>query len=296
MFKNIRFFQRNLEYWGVSILLLFHANLFVAKSQPSTSNTKTFSWIKVDDFESVDSLNSWILVDTDNNTDPKIENPQVTEVRREDANQNSYLLKKPAEEGIVGNRKALSYRPLPVIAEVGKTYTFHTRLNVEYFPNNHIFGLSNLDPDGINIHNYNAFEPFLRVTDKAESNGTKNDGTLMVCKGGGKGYAKIINPTTNESANPLQTDTWYEIWYVVNNSRKADGGQKYDVYVRGGDEFPQQQMVYKGADFRMQRELPLIYFLTNCNTGPVDKPYGNGGLRYDDIYMVEGELLTSPLE
>ncbi len=114
----------------------------------------------------------------------------------------------------------------------------------------------------------------------------------MVRKNGG--YAKIFNKQANRTAKPMQTNTWYEVWYVVNNERASQGGQSYDVYIRGGDEFPQQQCVYLGADFRMQRELPLIYFLTNCNTGPADGPYGNGGLRYDDLYMAAGVVLTVP--
>ena len=81
---------------------------------------------------------------------------------------------------------------------------------------------------------------------------------------------------------------------MVNNSPVENGGQTYDVYLRGGDEFPLQARVFESADFRMNRELPLIYFLTNCNTGPADAPYGNGGLRYDDLYMAEGEILSAP--
>jgi len=99
-----------------------------------------------------------------------------------------------------------------------------------------------------------------------------------------KGYANIQNYAREQSAEPLQEGLWYEVWYVVNNSSLSDGGQRYDVYMRGG-EFAQQQLVYRNADF-----------LANCNTGPVNKPYGNGGVLYDDIYMAFGlELSTPPL-
>ncbi len=250
------------------------------------------SWVKIDDFESPNAWEQWITADTRNDTDPRIENPQVTEVRSEADGHNHYLLKKPAAEGVVGNRKALTYRQLPVAVAVGETYTFYARFNVEYFPNNHVFGLSNLPPEGINTHDYNALEPSLRVTDKYESDGTKNDGTLMVRQN--EGYAKISDPQTNQAASPLEANTWYEVWYVVNNDKLANGGQRYDVYLRGGTEFPEQQQVFVGADFRMQRELPLIYFLANCNTGPAEAPYGNGGLRYDDLYMAGGTVLTTP--
>lgn len=278
-------------------LLFLGAPLYVAACSYGVADTLTVSprtseWVRIDDFESPNSLEHWVLADTRNDTSPRIEKPQITEVREESGGPNHYLLKKPAAEGVVGNRKALSYRKLPVAVDVGKTFTFYTRINVEYFPNNHVFGLSNLDVAGIDRHDYNAFEPTLRVTDKLESDGSKNDGTLMVKKG--DGYSKISNFQAGRAARPLQTNTWYEVWYVVNNSPVENGGQNYDVYLRGGDEFPLQERVFENADFRMKRELPLIYFLTNCNTGPADAPYGNGGLRYDDLYMAEGENLSAP--
>lgn len=267
-----------------SLVLMF----FVASAVAQNSE-----WIKIDDFEEFDSMENWVLADTRNDTNPRIENPQITEVRREVGEQNKYLLKKPAAEGILGNRKALSFRELPTAVNVGEIYTFYARFNIEYFPNNHVFGLSNLQPQGIIEHDYNALEPSLRITDKYESDGYKNDGTLMVRKD--DGYEKIFNTDESREAKPLKVDTWYEVWYVVNNKAVFQGGQTYDVYLRGGDEFSVQKKVYEDAEFRMKRELPLIYFLTNCNTGPGEKPYGNGGLRYDDLYMIGGVVLTSPL-
>jgi len=255
----------------------------------SAANAETSSWLLVDDFER-SNLGAWEKRDTKNNTSPYVENPQVTEIRKEESG-NRYLIKKPAVDGVVGNRKALSFVKLPAPVPVGDTYTFFTRVNVEYFPNNHVFGLSNLDPSGIAEHDYNAFEPSLRITDKRESSGLKNDGTLMVKLG--KGYAKIENKALKQSAKPLTPGLWYDVWYVVNNAKLDQGGQTYDVYVRGG-EFEEQALVYQGADFRMKRELPLIYFLSNCNTGPSDHPYGNGGVLYDDIYMSKGVRLTTP--
>ena len=255
----------------------------------SAANAETSAWLLVDDFER-SNLGAWEKRDTKNNTSPYIESPQVTEIRKEESG-NRYLIKKPAVDGVVGNRKALSFVKLPAPVPVGDTYTFFTRVNVEYFPNNHVFGLSNLDPNGIVEHDYNAFEPSLRITDKRESSGLKNDGTLMVKLG--KGYAKIENKALKQSAKPLTPGLWYDVWYVVNNAKLDQGGQTYDVYVRGG-EFEEQALVYQGADFRMKRELPLIYFLSNCNTGPSDHPYGNGGVLYDDIYMSKGVRLTTP--
>ena len=274
----------------MKFLLLILSVLATTELAFASEELEANKWVLVDNFETND-LSAWIKRDTKNNTLPKIENPQVTKINQEESG-NHFLIKKPAADGVVGNRKALSFVKLPTVVDVGEVYTFYTRINVEYFPNNHVFGLSNLDPEGIAEHDYNAFEPSLRITDKSESSGLKNDGTLMVKLG--KGYDKVQNFSEQRSAKPLEENLWYEVWYVVNNGKLNDGGQKYDVYLRGG-EFSEQTLVYKGADFRMKRELPLIYFLSNCNTGPAEHPYGNGGIRYDDIYMVKGLNLSLPL-
>ena len=273
--------------------------LFVLLAIIIVSSNKAYShqspWLLVDNFEQ-NSLMDWHKADTQNETNPKILKPQITEIRIEESN--GYLLKKPAKDGIVGNRKALSFTQLPMPVNVGETFTFYTRILVEYFPNNHAFGLSNLSPLHIKAKGYNAFEPTLRVTDKSESNGFKNSGTLMVKIDSDNKYQQydnIQNYNKKRSAQPLKTDTWYQIWYVVNNSAHKEGGQSYDVYLQGG-EFKQQALVYKNADFRMKKELPLIYFLATTNTGSHKKPYGNGGLAYDDIYMSKGVNLTNPTE
>ncbi|MAD17156.1 MAG: hypothetical protein CL579_13950 [Alteromonadaceae bacterium] len=272
-----------------------------AANEPST-------WLLIDDFERGNSVDNWTKADTKNETKPLINEPQVTlrKIETTSKGTNAYLLKKPAPEGVVGNRKALTFKALPQIVEVGEIVTFYTRINVESFPNNHAFGLSNMGPDDIKKHDYNAFEATLRVTDKSESSGLKNTGALMVKVP--TGYANVkhkwhdaftntdinVESDSEREAEPLAPGVWYQIWYVVNNAPKKQGGQTYDVYIQGGGEFPEQTLVYKNASFRMQREWPLTYFLMNCNTGPLDKPYGNGGLKYDDIYMTKGIELTNP--
>jgi hypothetical protein len=290
---KVLFNQIAIRRVGLSILTLIVAVRLVGQGVPTESVIQTSSWIKIDDFESANSLKNWTLADTQNETNPRVENPQVTEVRDEDG-RNKFLIKKPAPEGIIGNRKALSFRELPITINVGEIYTFHLRLNVEYFSNNHVFGLSNLDVEGIKEQAYNALEPSLRVTDRYDRQlEAKNDGTLMVKKD--PWYDKIYNSKADRIAKPMEPSTWYEIWMVINNGKISEGGQTYDVYIKGGKEFPTQQKVYTRADFRMKRALPLRYFMANCNTGSVDKPYGNGGLRYDDLYMTAGVVLTSPL-
>jgi len=274
----------------------FCALVFAAcANSPAPDATGVLSpWILVDDFESEQPLRNWTNIDVQNETDPFVPDPQITKICDDGETGNRYLLRKPAAEGVIGNRKAIGFVPLPNPVPVGGTVTLYTRISVEYFPNNHSFGLSNVSALEIRKFGYDSFEPMIRITDKYESDGYKNDGTLMVLVAD-KAYRKIVNPATGEAAKPLDPGRWYELWYVVNNAARQAGGQRYDLYVRGG-EFEQQQLVFVGAEFRMRRELPLMYFMAISNTGSQKAPYGNGGVRYDDIYMAEGRTLSSPLD
>ena len=102
------------------------------------SSAKDLSpWIKIDDFESGALSADWILKDTQNDTNPHIEKPQITQVRHKSSNH--FLIKKAAADGITGNRKALTFKRLPEPVAPGAVYTIYLRINVEYFPNNHVF-------------------------------------------------------------------------------------------------------------------------------------------------------------
>ena len=249
-------------------------------------------WLLVDDFETGQLRERWTKIDAQNDTDPYVPDPQIAEIRSDPETGNRFMLRKPAADGVVGNRKAIGFMPLPTPVEVGEIYTLYARFNVEYFPNNQSFGLSNVHASEIATQAYDSFEPMIRITDKRESDGYKNDGTLMVLSGN-KSYSRIIHPATGKPARPLGTGEWYELWCVVNNAPIEAGGQRYDLYLRGG-EFAEQQLVFSGAQFRMKRTLPLMFFMTISNTGPRDDPYGNGGVRYDDIYLAPGRILTTP--
>lgn len=259
---------------------------------PRQQSTDQNSWTLAENFESDDALADWTIFDADNQTDPFVPNAQVSEVRAEQGSDNRFLIRKPAADGVVGNRKALAWMALPLPVAVGETATFFTRINIEYFPNNHSFGLSNQEGEAIGKLAYDAFEPMIRITDKPESDGTKNSGAITVLTGR-KSYSPIGNPSTGEAAQPLAPGQWYDIWYVVNNAAKAAGGQTYDLYVKGG-EFAEQAKVFSGAVFRIGREASLTHFVAITNTGPARGPYGNGGVRYDDIYMTTGRDLSDP--
>ena len=281
------------------LLALCHVSIGFAESMDHSAIDGTgkqvlaeSSWRLVDDFETSPVLVGWTNIDVQNDTDPHVPNPQISEVRSEPETGNRYMVRKPAPDGVVGNRKAIGFKPLPVKVAVGETYTFYTRINVENFPTNQSFGIGNVPMAKIPDYHYDSFEPMIRITDKMESDGSKNDGTLMVLSGA-KAYAKIINPEAKRPARPMEPGQWYELWFVVNNGPRDAGGQRYDVYLRGG-EFAAQRPVFAGADFRMKRTTPLTFFMAISNTGPRRAPYGNGGVRYDDIYMSPGRNLSSP--
>lgn len=271
------------------------ASLFILSScSPSLSSEDKSPWILVDNFERAQAPENWTHIDAQNETDPFIPNPQIAKRSKEGGADNHYLLRKAAADSVVGNRKAISFHPLPEPIPVGETYTLFTRINVESFPNNHSYGLSNIVAVDIAAQGYDAFEPMIRITDKAESDGSKNDGTLMVLSGY-KTYSKIQNAETGEAANPLEPSTWYDVWAVINNAPVKQGGQSYDVYIQGG-EFSSQQLAYPGGVFRMKREAPLTAFMAISNTGSKKSPYGNGGVRYDDIFIAPGTVLTTPIQ
>lgn len=276
----------------ISVLVFVLAGVACVHQTEKTTRKTPADWLLIDDFEHSLTLKGWTNVDAQNNTRPFVANPQISEIRTESETFNQYMLRKPAADGVVGNRKAIGFKALPVPIEVGEVATLYTRINVEYFPNNQSFGLSNLAASEIPGKAYDALEPMIRITDKAESDGSKNDGTLMVLNGY-KSYAKIINPLTDTAAQPLQPGVWYEIWAVINNAPEEEGGQSYDLYLRGG-EFRTQQQVFTGAVFRMKRAQPLTSFMAISNTGSHKAPYGNGGVRYDDIYLSIGEMLATP--
>lgn len=281
--------MKNIPLTFVYILILVSCN----KAVSDTPAAMPMEWLRVNDFDQVDALKDWTNIDVQNETNPFVRNAQITEVMTEAGTLNKYMLRKAAADGVVGNRKALGFAPLPEAIEIGETYTLYTRINVEYFPNNHSYGLSSLAAASIPDANYDAFEPMIRITDKAESDGSKNNGTLMVSTGH-KTYGKITNPVTGVSAKPLEPGIWYEVWAVINNADANSGGQTYDVYLRGG-EFSSQQLVYSGARFRMQRGATLTSFIAISNTGSKKQPYGNGGIGYDDIYIAKNRVLSTPI-
>ena len=61
-------------------------------------------WLLVDDFESGLELQDWVNIDAQNDTDPHVPSPQISEIRVDANTGNRYMIRKPAADGVVGNR------------------------------------------------------------------------------------------------------------------------------------------------------------------------------------------------
>ncbi len=103
---------------------------------------------------------------------------------------------------------------------------------------------------------------------------------------------KIANG--NGPAN--DTNTYYELWFVVNHSTLANPGAKgeYDLYIKGGTDFPTQTLLATGALYRSAAVKPLDTIVIITSTGnEADK--GKDPIYFDDFYVDNSGLnLTSP--
>jgi len=86
------------------VVALFLCVACANESTISIDGTQSL-WILIDDFES--GLEHWTKIDAENNTNPHVPNPQVSEIRSENTTGNHYMLRKPAAEDVVGSRKAI---------------------------------------------------------------------------------------------------------------------------------------------------------------------------------------------
>lgn len=121
------------------------------------------------------------------------------------------------------------------------------------------------------------------------------DGTMDVRD---DGVPEGENPFVKRT-DPLATETWYELWYVIDHPMNT-----YRVYIRGGSEFPGPDPVLlygvdlteRDARYRLQTFEDLAFFMIGTSTGSV-----SGGARgVDPMYYSEihidptGRNLTTP--
>lgn len=94
------------------------------------------------------------------------------------------------------------------------------------------------------------------------------------------------------SAEPQDTDTYYEVWMVIDHWNFI-----YDVYVKGGSDFPTQTKVNaEDYDYRNQtvEDLTEFFFLASAGN-TTEGVKGKDPVYLDDFYVdLAAENLTSP--
>jgi hypothetical protein len=110
----------------------------------------------------------------------------------------------------------------------------------------------------------------------------KEDGVLLY--GDGERYGEVY-------ASPLDTDTYYELWFVMDHPRNT-----FDLHVRGGKQFPDITRVAKNARYRAQTSETLDYLVLTTTPGSAaGAPSGKDPGYLDDFYLFpQGERLETP--
>ena len=99
---------------------------------------------------------------------------------------------------------------------------------------------------------------------------------------------------TNLTTEALETNTWYEFWFVVDHANN-----EFTQYIKGGTDFPTQTQLPSGApivaEYRNQTLDPLSTILFATTTGASDNRKGKDPIYVDDFFIdVTGENLSSP--
>ncbi|MGY8695724.1 MAG: hypothetical protein ACKVGW_16215, partial [Verrucomicrobiia bacterium] len=126
------------------------------------------------------------------------------------------------------------------------------------------------------IHSYGSYSVLGR---------TEIDGIIDIRDGGD--YLNLTDAA-------LETETWYEFWFVVDHSNN-----EFTQYIKGGTDFPTQTQLPVDAaitaQYRNQTLDPLSTILLITTTGGADNRKGKDPVYFDDFYIdLAGENLNSP--
>jgi len=126
------------------------------------------------------------------------------------------------------------------------------------------------------IHSYGSYSVLGR---------TEIDGIIDIRDGG---------DYLNLTAAALETETWYEFWFVVDHSNN-----EFTQYIKGGTDYPTQTQLPMDAaitaQYRNQTLDPLSTILLITTTGGADNRKGKDSVYFDDFFIdVTGENLSSP--
>ncbi len=143
-------------------------------------------------------------------------------------------------------------------------------------------GRTNEDGSINRIHAYGSYTVLGRI----EANGG-----IDIRDGG-----NYINLQDTAAGEAMETQTWYEIWFVVNPFNRT-----FEQYIKGGTNYPEQtKMTWDGnpdgnAAFRNQLLAPLDTILFITSAGNTTAIKGKDSMYVDDFYVdTTGRNLTSP--
>lgn len=244
---------------------IYFDDLFIDTTGGNLSSPAGNSWQLVANFETQDALDGWSLFNAD-----------AEDVQWEvEPSGNAYLSVRATAEPFT---RTMLIAPLPHTVEVADVVTLYGRMQPESHAVNTVWGLSGQAASAFPSLTYDAFEVIGRMMDDATDYITIRDGESYV-------------PARGGDVGDLRLDTWYEYWFVVRNGGEASGGQTFDVYWRRDDNDAEPAKVYTNADFRISEEAPLTQFAIIANDGANG---ANGRMRFDDIFLVDGEVLSRP--
>lgn len=231
-------------------------------------------WELVEDFEG--NLDSWYFSDPNQNCESFEPNfcDGVREIITDPVSGSGNVGRfKAAKDNVTVNWTAVNAVALPRTVSDGSTFTVYARFAVSDFRMDTVFGTMSVPaPEVTNA--YDKYETIVRIN-------TNTAGLLEI---------RDFDQYVIVSAQPVENLTWYEIWLVHDNDKLS-----YDVWIRGGDEFPDATLVFDDAFYRYQVGM-VDSFVILQSTGPNTLPFGNSGLLLDDIYVdYSGENLDPPL-
>jgi autotransporter-associated beta strand protein len=176
--------------------------------------------------------------------------------------------------GTTGGLTSGTSRAMPTssVISAGETATVFFRLNPRTDDPDHSFGLADIAETG--AQNFGNFE-----VQVAALQGTAAGAFNLAVRNGGAG-ATVVAPN-------LPIDTWYNVWMVVDRTTNT-----FDVYMNTGTGAATvANRVADNFSFRNGASPgPLNVLLGLSNTAPIDS-----GVRYDDVYYLNGEALNNPL-
>jgi hypothetical protein len=186
----------------------------------------------------------------------------------EDAGGGNQVLSFGVATGLGGVSRAM---PASGVVTAGETATVFFRLNPRTDDPDHSFGLADVvDTSGTTFGNFEVQIAALQGTTAGAFN--------LIARNGG---------TLTTVASDLPIDTWYNVWMVVDRTNNT-----FDVYMNTGTAAASPgDLVADNFGFRNgPAPGPLNVLLGLSNTAPVDN-----GVRYDDVYYLNGEALNNPL-